>query len=281
MRCTNVSCASKGTSLRGKSAVTAGAISLAVMGCLTHAAWAVTRTETFDSSAGNFTTQVRNGVDGNNLAFSNTDNTGTGGGTSGAGEFGGVFARTSEATPAYVADANLGGSLIRTDVLSLSGRFIVTANDGMDGSICVGYINTSSDSPFGSSGDAGFTGFAILEPNPGPALRAQLFAKGNNITGSQSGIDLNTEYSFNLTYDPNTFVLGGTIGPLTFPPAQTGLDPGDTFNAFAMLSGTAGSSNAGQTATAYFDDLTYTIVPEPASALLMVGAAAMLRRRQR
>src|SRR6185503_18476314 len=70
-------------------------------------------TETFDSSAGRFTTQVRNGVGGNSLAFSNTDNTGTAGPSSGAGEFGGTFARTGEGTPAYVADTNLGGSLTR------------------------------------------------------------------------------------------------------------------------------------------------------------------------
>jgi len=265
-------------------AVTRGAMSLAVMGCLTPAAWAAIVTETFDTGAGNFTTEVANGVGGNSLAWSNTDNTGTGGGSSGAGEFGGVFARTSEATPAYVADANLGGSLTRDDNLSLSGRFIVTAQDGMDGGIVVGYINTSGVSPFGgSAGDYGILGFEIVEPNPGPALRARLIAKGNDLGSPQSGIELNTQYDFNLTYNPGTQELSGTIGPLVFGATATGLNVGDTFNAFAMLSGTAGSSDSGKTATAYFDDLTYTVVPEPASALLIIvgGAFAMLMLRRR
>ena len=286
---TNVFRPSEGNQSRGKSAGAvlaararaAGIMSLALMGCLTAPAYAATVTETFNSSAGAFTTQVRNGVGGNSIAFSNTDSTGTGGGTSGAGEMGGTFARTAEGTPTYVA-ASLGGSLTRDDNLSLSGRFILTANNSMDGGICVGYVNTSSDSPFGF-GDAGVTGFQIVEPNPGPSARARLISRGQDIGGSaQSGIEFNTEYSFNLTYNPVTRELGGTVGPLTFPATATGLAAGETFNAFALLSGTAGSSNAGQTATAFFDDLTYAVVPEPASAsaLLLAGAVATLRRRR-
>ena len=278
MRSTNPSCASKGTGLRAKSAVTGGAMSLALVGCLTHAAWAVVVTETFDSGPGNFTTEVRNGVGGNSLAWSNSDNTGTGGGSSAAGEFGGVFARTAEGTPTYVA-AGVAGSLTRDDNLSMSGRFIITATSGMDGGICVGYLNTSSDSPFGF-GDAGVTGIQIVEPNPGPELRARLVSRGQDLGTAQSLIVLNTQYDFNLTYNSLTRELSGNIGPAVFGPTATNLAAGETFNAFGMLSGTAGSSNSGQTATAYFDDLTYTVVPEPASALLFVGASLMLRRRR-
>jgi len=153
----------------------------------------------------------------------------------------------------------------------------------MDGAICVGYINTSSDNPFGFF-DAGVTGFQIVEPNPGPPMRARLISRGQDIGGGAlTGINFNTEYSFSLTYNPATRELSGTVGPLVFPPTPTNLAEGETFNAFGMLSGTAGSSNAGQTATAFFDDLTYAVVPEPASAALLVGggAFAILRRRRR
>jgi hypothetical protein len=247
------------------------------MGCLSQAAWAVTKTETFNSGPGNFTTQVRNGVNGNNIAFSNTDNTGTGGGGSAAGEFGGTLARTNESAPAYVADTTI-GTLTRADNLNITGKFIVTADNGFDGAFLVGYVNTSSDSPFGTNGDAGITGIGILDGTP---LRANIYAKGTAIASTLPGIALNTPYSFSITYNPVTFQMSGSIGPLNFGPVATGLDAPDTFNGFAVMAGSAGSNVPGSNVNAFFDDLTYTVVPEPASmAMLLLAAPAVLRRRR-
>jgi hypothetical protein len=277
MRCQNASFAAQGTYPNGKSRIVG--VSLAVIGFAATAASAVTfpKTETFGSGPGNFTTQARNGVGGNNIAFSNTDNTGTGGGSSGAGEIGGSFARTLETEPAYVADTTI-GTLTRADNLNMSGHFIVTADNGFDGAFLLGYVNTSSDSPFGGNGDVGVTGIGILDGSP---LRANLYAKGTAIATTQSGILLNTPYTFSVTYDPVTFTMSGSIGPLNFGPVQTGLDPGDTFNGFGFVAGSAGSNVPNLTVNAFFDDLTYSVVPEPASAALLVlsGFAVLIRRR--
>jgi hypothetical protein len=145
----------------------------------------------------------------------------------------------------------------------------------MDGGIVVGYLNTSNNQ---------MIGIQLVEPNPGPELRARMFAGNDGIGGAPvSGIELNTQYDFNLTYNPGTFELSGNIGPLVFGPTATGLSDGATFDAFAMLSGTAGSNDSSRTATVYFDDLNYNAVPEPASIVLLGSALlailAVARRR--
>jgi hypothetical protein len=155
---------------------------------------------------------------------------------------------------------------------------MVTADNGFDGAFLVGYVNTSSDSPFGGNGDAGLTGIGILDGSP---LRANIFAKGTAIASTQGGILLNTPYSFSVTYDPVTFMMSATIGPLNFGPVQTGLDAPDTFNGIAFMAGSAGSNVPDSTVTAFFDDLSYSVVPEPGSATLLgVGASVILRRRR-
>jgi len=240
-------------------------------------------TESFNSGPGRFTTQLRANTAGNSIGFSNTDNTGTSGGGSGAGEMGGTFARTPSPTPGYVADGNI-GTLTPSDNLSLSGHFIVTAQNSFNGNIFVGYIRTDNDNPYSGNGNGGLTGFSILDGSP---LRARMWSRGSAFGGAtQSGILLNTPYTYNLTYDPGTGMMGGTIGPLTFAAAATGLQPTDTFNGFAIMAGGAGDSQPTQTANTFFDDVTYNIaaVPEPGSALLLGPAAACLlakrRRRQ-
>ena len=80
--------------------------------------------------------------------------------------------------------APLGGSLTRDDNLSMSGRFIVTATSSMDGGICVGYVNTSSDNPFGFQ-DAGVTGFQIVEPNPGGRVPLATMMRSLELLGKE------------------------------------------------------------------------------------------------
>jgi hypothetical protein len=146
----------------------------------------------------------------------------------------------------------------------------------------VGYMRTDNDNPYNNNGNGGLTGFSILDGSP---MRARMWSRGAAFGGAtQSGILLNTPYSYNLTYDPNTGMMGGTIGPLTFTAAATGLLPSDTFNGFAIMSGGAGDSQPSQIVNAFFDDVHYnTNVPEPASALLLALPAAWLlapRRRR-
>src|SRR5262245_14237704 len=142
MRGENASCAAGIPLPRRRSNSKRHSLWLAVLCCSATAASAATTTitEPFNTGLGRFTTQVRNAANGDNFGFSNTDNTGTGGGGSAAGELGGVFARTPEGTPAYVADTAI-GVLTNTDDLSCSGKFIVTANNGFNGGFLAGYIN--------------------------------------------------------------------------------------------------------------------------------------------
>ena len=94
-----------------------------------------TRTETFDTGPGFFTSEAGNHSGGNDFDFSNTNNTA---GTSPAGEVGGLFARTSGFS--YIADTALGGAFSRTDDFSLSGELVFTAANNPDGTIGIGLL---------------------------------------------------------------------------------------------------------------------------------------------
>ena len=114
-----------------------GTISGHVFHDLNHdAQWQGQRLETFDSNPGWGGDSNRS--DGYDYGFSNTDVTG---GQSDAGEAGGKFVRSSQAS--YYADTNLASPLTLGQTLFASGE-LALANVSLNGSVNIGYLNTES-----------------------------------------------------------------------------------------------------------------------------------------
>ena len=114
-----------------------GTISGHVFHDLNHdAQWQGQRLETFDSNPGWDGNSNRS--DGYDYGFSNTDVTG---GQSGAGEAGGKFVRSSQAS--YYADTKLASPLTLGQTLFVSGELVLD-NVGLNGSVDIGYLNTGA-----------------------------------------------------------------------------------------------------------------------------------------
>ena len=103
---------------------------------LSPAQWQGQRLETFDSNPG--WDGNSNLSDGYDYGFSNTDVTA---GQSGAGEAGGKFVRSSQAS--YYADTNLASPLTLGQTLFASGELALD-NVGLNGSVNIGYLNTGA-----------------------------------------------------------------------------------------------------------------------------------------
>jgi len=234
-----------------------------------------TRTETFDTGPGFFTSESGNQSGGNSFGFSNTNNTA---GASPAGEIGGTFARTSGFS--HIADAALGGSFSRSDDFSLSGELVFTAANNPDGTIGIGYFNT---------GNPGFeaVGLNIAEPpSPGQGFRVFLMIRDN--TGAQllsglSSVPLNSPTTFSLTYDGNpdgSGTLSGTVGG-QFQTVSGPANASSVFDGFGIGAGYVGTNNAGLTASAFADNLSYSVlVPEPGSIALLLSCTAIFAGRR-
>jgi hypothetical protein len=249
---------------------------------ITSAAYAQlpTRTESFDSGLGFFNSTSGNLDSGNSFDFSNSDNTL---GSSGPGELGGVLAR--QGSWDYVADANFGGgTLLRTDTLTMSGELVITANNSANGTIGLGWFDTNTTGS--TQTGRNFLGITIAEPGAttGGRFRLALSAINNAGTFSSGGqflVTVGTPITFSLTYTGNANgggVFNGTVGGSNISfnvPNSTG----SVFNAFGFGTG-FNSDNATQTATGFADNLSYTI-PEPGSAVLLSLGALFLLRRSR
>lgn len=247
-----------------------------------------TVTETFDTPPANWVGSG-NTADGNNFGFSNTDNTG---GASPAGEAGGTFARSVALH--YYADTDLGGTLSLADPLELSGEFDILANRGFDGAFGVGFFNTATpnpvDTPDGNPATLeipNFIGLVFAEPSGSPDFRglgqvrlADGTTRNTNIVASPT----NADRTFSLSYDPATGTLSGDIGGAPVSVTLTGgeLATGATFDAFGLYAGVGTNAQPSLQADAFFDNLTYTVVPEPAAlSLLALGGVGLLARRGR
>lgn len=246
------------------------------------AAQMLTRTETFDTGPGEFTF-VRTPEAGNDFGFSDTNNTDSAG--SGAGEAGGTFARSG--TAAAFADTDLGGSLTRGDTLEFSGVLTITANNSFDGGFFLGYGSQSGPQQIILS---------VGEPGAGvPAGqfrgRAQLVSDGGSTASDPVpfGLEVGTDYNVVATYTGGTTQTlsitatplggGGGGGISTVSQVDTQTVP---FDLFGIGNIATPPSNSGQLVDAFFDDLTYNVVPEPTSLGLLAAAGLWgLRRRRR
>ena len=234
-----------------------------------------TRTETFDTGLGNFTASNGNTSNGNNFGWSNTANASD---PDTPGELGGVFSREGGQTNAYVADANLGGTLSQGEDLVMSGS-INLQNIDWNAGLFVGFLNTSQD-------DRNFfMGLVIEEPSGRVTDPFRVVLRANNNDSTKLPIMVQGPVlPFDLTWNGSAAgdgsgtlegMVNGQAMSVTVGPAAT------TFDAFGVGSGGVDSGGDFQT-MAWFDDLTYSVViPEPAGLTLVgisIGLILMRRR---
>ena len=200
-----------------------------------------TITETFNSDLGNFDTAVNNRANGNNWGWSNTSNAG---GT--AGELGGREKRTGDD---YVCDATLGGSLTESDVIIMRGKGWLR-DDSADGVFFVGYRAVG--------GGSGSLGISITEPKEYTSgrFRMELQAGGAESNTFWPAPD-DTPFEFDLSYNPVTEVLSGTINGQFATTADNGTVGSFSVDAFGVFD--TSSDVREQYFDFAFDDLEYTL----------------------
>jgi hypothetical protein len=259
--------------------VTALALSLAVEPAK---AAVISVYQTFDtqaSAAADGWATLRNTANSNNYGWdSGNVVSGTG------GQAGGIFTRTISGSTGYYADLTIGqsgttsGTLDRaTETLSISG-LLNFSNVDFDGSIRLGYFNSGA---FGNTGNS-FIGLNISEPVPSntsnPFRVSGVVASGTQSTTTPILINQNQTYSFGLTWTPTgggAGTLSGNVGGTPFSlSAPTG---SSLFDAFGITNGWMASNNSAQnTNGSYFDNITYSVVPEPTQMVFVAGVGAAL-----
>ena len=251
--------------------VTALALSLAVEPAK---AATISVTQTFDtlaSAAADGWATLRNTANGNNFGWDSGNSvSGTG------GQAGGTFARTLSGSAGYYADLTIGqsgtvaGTLNRaTDSLVLSG-LLRLSNSDFDGSFRLGYFNTGT---FGSSTDP-FLGISISEPTGTStnSFRAAIVTTGTVLGGIL--LSQNQTYGFNLTWTPSTGGAGTLSGTFAGQPVSlSALSGTGIYNAFGITTGYSTTNGSTlNTNPSFFDNLTFSVVPEP---MQMVSVAAI------
>jgi hypothetical protein len=231
-----------------------------------------------------FDTQASAQADGwavfNNTINSNNYGWNSGNQVSGTGgQAGGIFTRTSPSSAGYYADLTIGqsgtvaGTLNRaTDSLVLSG-LLRLSNEDFDGTFRLGYFNTGT---FGSL-TSPFLGISISEPtgtttNP---FRATIVTTET----SSAVISLNQDqtYSFDLTWTPSTGGAGTLSGTFAGQSVSvSALSATGIYNAFGITSGYVGNNPTQNTNGSYFDNITYSVVPEPTQMVAVAGVGAAL-----
>jgi len=231
-----------------------------------------------------FDTQASAAADGwavfNNTINSNNYGWNSGNQVSGTGgQAGGIFTRTGSTSAGYYADLTIGqsgtvaGTLNRaTDSLVLSG-LLRLSNADFDGTFRLGYFNTGT---FGSS-TAPFLGISISEPlTPTDPFRA--FITTNGTSSAVISVNQDQTYGFDLTWTPSTGGAGTLAGTFAGQSVSvSALSATGIYNAFGITNGYVPSSNSAQnTNGSYFDNITYSVVPEPTQMVFVAGVGAAL-----
>ena len=229
------------------------------------------RTLTFDSDSEALSLARGNESDGFSFSWSNSSNVG-----SNAGELGGTFARTDNASTHYLADPSF-GNVWRQDNLAISGRFVITENTDMDGWLHVGYINRKSADENPISERQNQLGMAIAEPS-GEAGGFRIIAISNSQAGRQRGnvvlIPVGTPVEFAFVYGPSGGQDGNGTAALTVTmpdgsklvslveEARSPETADWKFDAFIIGGVPASSADPSRRMVAFFDDITYTIASD-------------------
>jgi hypothetical protein len=238
-----------------------------------------TRTETFDTGPGLFSSTFGNNEQGNSFDFSNSNNTL---GASAAGEIGGTFSRQSFWN--YIGDTNFPEPLNRTQTFEMSGELIITQNIGADGTLALGWFNTVTTGSQATGAD--FLGITIAEPNAATNGRFRLALSAISSTGTftSSGVfqlEIGVPIEFSLIYSGNPSgggIFTGTVGTAALT-LNAPNSPATLFDGFGFGTGFNSTEDELLQVMAYVDNLLYT-VPEPSSAFLCCAGFVFLMQRR-
>jgi hypothetical protein len=262
--------------------VSAVAVSATLLLAGASSGYANSAYETFDSGLGNFTTTYGNNNLGFDLGWWNTGN------ASGfPGEMGGMFNRTNSGGQSVdspymprildTASYTSGGVLDTTMSISASGKMYLMNPGSANADINLGFFNSSIADP-----NSQRLVLRINAPSGGDwRFRVAADSSGSRITvpGSEA-----IPLDFSFTFTPSGLLDGsgsiaGSIfdGTTTYPlPAYAVTANSWTFDSFGVWTDSSGSPDLTQYEYAYFDNLQYTVVPEPSVALLLPFGAGLL-----
>jgi hypothetical protein len=244
---------------------------------------AASYTETFDTSLGSWTTTGNLTVNGMNLGWQNSANAG---GT--AGEAGGLITRyfgaNGPSDMPYMLDTVhfTGAPLDLTSTITVSGSMYlndVTASQDLN----FGYFNSTDPSNQRLV-------IRVLSPSSGGTGLWRFRTAANGTSGNRVTVANNTWNNAPLTFDLTWTPTGGGAGTLSgdvwnganqliLPSAAVGANSA-VFDSFGIWVDSA-SSTGTTSQNEFFDNITYTVIPEPAAGLLLaMGMAALVFRKR-
>ncbi len=239
----------------------------------------VWETNRFDSDLGNWTLQLNNFANGNNVDWQNSNRAG---GT--AGELGGRFADAVQT--AYVArpldfTLDINHEMRFRGIVTITNTEQFSVGSGQDLNVWIGYFNTSDP-------NNNRLGWRTLTPSSTPPtapFRGR--PKINNGSNAASAISMTqgVSYAFEAWWQPNgdnnTGTFSGFIGSTSWNVANYVAGPG-TYDAFGIF-WSESSATPNLNYYIYFDNVEYLVpVPEPSAAVLgLIGGLlgwVMIRR---
>jgi hypothetical protein len=248
--------------------VFACATAVLFLGQLSGHAASAWETNGFTSSLGNWSLELNNTANGNNVQWVNSSHAG-----GAAGELGGTFTRHTSL--AYEARYFDGATFSLNDELWARGSFAFT-NTGLTWNGLnpyVAYFNTAdvSNNRFG---------FRILEPTSGGTAdyRARLRVNGTQQATTAALFVQGTAYDFEFHWVPSGLNDGsgtysGNIGPYTFTNIYAA-QPVGSYDAFGIYWAES-ADQITNTVDGFFDDLEY-LVPVPEPSAIWLGALGLV-----
>jgi len=251
------------------------------LGTIAFATRAAAESQSFDSEASASAagwTEFGSRINSFDFGFSATNNAE---GASGAGEGGGLLARSQPI--GYYGDRTIGGSSDLSIDLHATGR-VKFQNINFDGEFYFGWFDASQ----AEMDNKDFLGFFVQEPNTASMGAFRVRASIDTANGAQMNIPNDTALNFTLDWDADGGAIAGeglmsvtfsTLdGATMFSSSREGSD-GMNFDSFGLISN---NQTGGQLTNFWFDDVDYSVIPEPSSLLLAMcgfGFALLTRRR--
>jgi hypothetical protein len=236
---------------------------------------AAIRTEDFDVDPG--WAVVGSGTNGNNFGYQTSSYAG-----GSPGEGGGRFTRSDFVK--YYADTDLGGTFTLEQPFSASGEFDYAVQSTAD----FGYTNMLGHF---STGGLGRVGIGVnYDGSAGKFYWTPVIVLDDFTTLSAStaytGIAPNVDRTWSYSWDPDggtgfgalTTVLDGVTHTVELTAAQRAV--GASMDAFGFAGLAGPSSTSSWYADIYFDDVAYTVIPEPSTLIVwsLLGALALTIR---
>ncbi len=230
------------------------------------------RTEHFDGGPGFLSVSEGSDTEGFDFGWSASN---LAGGAE-AGELGGLFSGSMNASSHYFGDLEI-GEVSRFDRIEISGRFVVEENLEWEGWLHIGFVNLATAMENPQSEFQNQLGIAVT----GPAEESESFLvmEISNLSdsgrefGTPTSVPLSTQTAFEFLYEPDPSESGNGCVRLALTLEDDTVlesliedfripEPNDqSFDAFIVGSVPFPASESGGQMRAFFDDLTYSVRP--------------------